>query len=238
MARPNASRVAARFIRARIDTRVRQALLDARELLSEPMQHEVDKFTHGVFPGKMQDLERHHAVLWQAFVGARHVLASVYGSTVKMYRGEPIKPPKLRRNFLSWTVSKHLAAGFAESGDDTHVVSADVVLRDIVFGMTSPSNGNYIEFLVRDRPAYHRQGELLPESGWIDLLDPEDETMAVQAVVDAGGKVLKITRAQPDDPDEPKDWTTIVVVVPGGAVIPGPFQLDGRRPWADGYRWL
>lgn len=222
-------RVAGRYLRARVSPDIAGALLGAREKLPAAIQHEIDSFLHGVFGGQMQRLEKHHRILWEAFTEARRVLASKYGPTVKMYRGEPIAPPKIKRNFLSWTTDPRMAAMFAHT-EENHVISAEVALRDIVFGMTSPHNDMYIEYLVRDRPKYHLEGSKVPVFGWVDLFDLGEEQAAVQAIKDAGGKVLVIRRPGDEkDPYNERDYITIGAVLPPEANI-APFTLENPRP--------
>lgn len=126
---------------------------EARRIAGQALARKVDQYAHGVFVGQAQPLEDHTAQLAHAFAPARATLRAMYGDRVRMYRAEPKRPPKIKREFLSWSTRKSLASQFLEPS--AHIVAADVDVEDVVFGITSPVNRGYIEFLVRDRPHYH-----------------------------------------------------------------------------------
>jgi len=217
--------------------------------LDPNLQHQVESFLWGVRVGKAPALEAHTAELYKAYAPVRQVLQG----SVHLYRGEPVDRPKIRRKWLSWSPSKRIAAEFAlEEGHE--VIEADVRASDVVAVLLSPHNRSYVEYLVLDRPQYHKRGRGLPSVGDIeddargnglgwasarsvdfspDLVRAELPPIerAVQAI---GGKVIRVNI------DEENEGASVTVALPPEAVGKqdevrvGPYKVEFLQPWPAG----
>lgn len=213
---------------------VRQALLDVYEALPGRLKHDIDSFTHGVFVGQTPRIEGQFTALYKAYAPLREVLRHTYGSTVTMYRGQPKVAPNVKRRFLSWTTNPTMAAEFAQERD-YHVLSAEVDIRDVVFGVTIGESGYYVEYLVLNKPKYQAKGSDVPQMGFAVNLEKKEVERLTRAVEDVGGKVIKVKEYTEDfDPEYP-EWPmqhSVTFVLPFGAVVKG-FDMDdfGLRPY-------
>lgn len=133
---------------------MKEAIEESMANLSYRLRKEVDDFAAGVIMGQAPSLEQHTSALYKAFAPLRKAL----GGTTTMYRGQPINPPKIDRKWLSWTTEPRMAARFTDiSGDQ--IIEAKVKSSDVVAGILSPRNPNYIEFLVKNRPEYQTRSQ-------------------------------------------------------------------------------
>lgn len=122
--------------------------------LPDRLRREIDDFAAGVIMGKAPSLEQHTSALYKAFAPLRDAL----GGTMTVYRGQPINPPKIDRKWLSWTTEPRMAALFTEARG-YQIIEAKVKSSDVVAGILSPNNPNYIEFLVKNRPEYQTRSQ-------------------------------------------------------------------------------
>ena len=139
---------------ARVSPRIKEAIEESMANLPDRLRQAVDIFSAGVIMGKAPSLEQHSSALYKAFAPLRKAL----GGTTTMYRGQPINPPKIERTWLSWTTEPRMAALF--SGNRGYqIIEAKVKSSDVVAGILSPRNPNYIEFLVKNRPEYQTRSQ-------------------------------------------------------------------------------
>jgi hypothetical protein len=139
---------------ARVSPRIKEAIEESMANLPERLRWEIDDFAAGVIMGKAPSLEQHTSTLYKAFAPLRKVL----GGTTTMYRGQPINPPKIERKWLSWTTEPRMAALFTEARG-YQIIEAKVKSSDVVAGILSPRNPNYIEFLVKNQPEYQTRSQ-------------------------------------------------------------------------------
>jgi len=211
-----------------ISPRIRKAIEESMDRLPEDVRWAVEDFAQGVMAGRAPNLERHTRELYKAFAPLRAVLPA----EVTVYRGEPKNPPKIKRKWLSWSPSAAMAAQFG-IGTGKHIVEAAVSSKDVIAGILSPHNENYIEYLVWDRPEYHEKGTENPHVyvlsrdwgtyEWTQELH-EDESWLEASVRDIerlGGKVLRVRKYDPDEDFAP----SIMFVLPSG-VSPEPLERD------------
>jgi len=205
-----------------ISPRIRKAIEESMDRLPEDVRWAVEDFAQGVMAGRAPNLERHTRELYKAFAPLRAALPG----EVTVYRGEPKNPPKIKRKWLSWSPSATMAAQFG-IGTGKHIVEAAVSSKDVIAGILSPHNENYIEYLVWDRPQYHEKGTENPHVyvlsrdwgtyEWTQELH-EDESWLEASVRDIerlGGKVLRVRKYDPDEDFAPK----ITFVLPSGASL-------------------
>ena len=204
---------------------IRRAILDSTARLDPDIAWAVETFSRGVLVGVAPALERYVDALYPAFEPLRDALHSRYGSTLHVFRGEPVDRPAIKRRFLSWTTDGEMAAGFADRRG-FQVVEADVAVADIVAGLVSEHNPNYIEYLVRDRPSYHERGRLVPETKYLEF-DDDTERRAVETFVrSVGGRVESISVNG-----------EAILHAPRGTVVPDefePYEIDDG--WGVTYR--
>ena len=218
--------------------------------LPDDIQWDVETFARGVIMGSAPYLEKHTETLYKAFAPLRAALG-----TVTMYRGEPLDPPKIKRKWLSWTTDPRMAGQFAGKG--SHIIEARIPAKDVVAGIVSPHNENYIEYLVRDRPEYHQpsptqvplynfvmmQENHAPWPDGIEYWKEEHYTAMLdimypnwkqwlqstqKAVAQAGGKTIKVR-----EPDYSEDEPPVVsYVLPPGQELPPPWvgELEEGTP--------
>ena len=134
---------------ARVSPRIKEAIEESMLNLPENIHRDIESFAHLVLMGQAPSLEKHTSTLYKAFAPLRKAL----GGTTTMYRGQPIDPPKIERKWLSWTTEPRMAARFTGDRGD-QIIEAKVKSSDVVAGILSPNNPNYIEFLVKNRPEY------------------------------------------------------------------------------------
>jgi hypothetical protein len=222
------------------DEDVRAAALEVFDALPWRLQLDVEAFLHGIYPGQKQPLERSTATLYRAYAPVRRIIGGKYGGRVCLYRGEPRTPPALRRDFLSWTPSRKMAARFAEERGFV-IVSAYVDVNDIVAVLFSKQGGFYIEYLVCDRPEYHASQFSMPMAGVVFFDFPHGfsrRAVSVRAralrnaVRTVGGRVVRV---RVDEDDETASATVLLpaeVVGDADEMTFGGFTIEGLRPVA------
>ncbi len=189
------------------DSEIRALSLAIYSELDPQLQSKVDDFLDMVLVGRDQPLEAHTPELYEAYTPVRKLMQRKYGSSIRLYRGEPKDKPPIKRKFLSWTPSRKLAVTFATKRH-YEVVEADMHSGDVVAIFASPHNPNYIEYLCRDRKEYHEVGEQLPYLGTVTLSFPyaneedfvgfdqakldKDVQRLTQALHSKGGKILRV----------------------------------------------
>ena len=139
---------------ARASPRIKEAIEESMANLPDRLRWAIDDFAAGVIMGEAPSLEQHTSTLYKAFAPLRKAL----GGTTTMYRGQPIDPPKIDRKWLSWTTEPRMAALFTGVRGD-QIIEAKVKSSDVVAGILSPNNPDYIEFLVKNRPEYQTRSQ-------------------------------------------------------------------------------
>lgn len=203
------------------DAEVREAAKKAVTSLPLRVQYDVEDFLRGVIVGEAPYLEKHTEALHEAFAPARDLIRKKYGDEVTLYRGEPEKIPAVARQWLSWSPNPSLAAGFS-TRDDHHLVGAKVKVDDLHAILLSPHNRNYVEYLARDRPAYHANAKRLPWSGHIELRAHGPHTEAEverlrRTVARHGGELVKVRVRRDEDSDTDEKRVTAHILLPRAA---------------------
>lgn len=219
---------------ARLTPKIREAIEKSMARLDPSLRWEIKDFAGGVITGKAPALERHTTALYKAFAPLRAALPS----KVTVYRGEPKSPPGIKRKWLSWSPAASMAAKFSR-GRDMHVVEATVPSSDIVAGIISPHNDNYIEYLVFDRPEYHAQGTGNPRwyrveqdlgPPWTPERESDESWMPKvrRQIESLGGKVTKVRGYVEEDGFSPM----MMFVLPPGV---DPSVLETRTIKVEDY---
>ena len=119
----------------------------------------LDHFLDAVPAGFQSDIEiEYEDLIYDAFEPMRDALPL----RVRLFRGQPVRPPALTRRFLSWTPSLRMAADFATDRAEEgagHIIEAEVARRDIVAGLDGGGSkyDTYFEFLVCNRKKYQKK---------------------------------------------------------------------------------
>jgi len=202
------------------------------------LQYEVRDFLAGVLVGDVQPLERFERDLYIAYEPVRRLLRE-RGPTVRLFRGEPINKPGIQRTFLSWTPILSMAAKFS-TRRGFEIVGADVDVEDVVAVLYSPHNPEYVEFLVRERPRYHRQTRYeVPLLGIVYLDLPLFSRASVASALrdlrsrlrSVGGKLVRIRV------NEDEEHASVTVILPqsvggqGYDFLMGPYRIEALQPY-------